>query len=121
MIILWSKIMTVTHQEQAKKQGITIDVTQSERTATISVFGVIDEQGAAELKDRFEKLNRTALGEVAFNFTNASYIGSAGLGKLLLFYKKLSTDNIKMRVQCPSGTIRNTMMELKLDSLFTIS
>lgn len=87
----------------------------------LTVSGNVDEKGAADLKTGFEGLNLSGQKTVAFDFAKVTYIGSAGLGKLLLFYKKLATAGIEMRVENSPSDIRELLKELHLDTLFTVS
>ena len=97
-----------------------IDITQSDHQVRVTVSGDIDESGAAEMKRRFERVDLSRITEAVFNLRDVAYIGSAGLGKLLLFYKKLSMNGAVMKVEYPSEMVRDIRVELKLDSLFAI-
>ena len=78
------------------------------------------ERNIENMKRQFERLDLTGVTEAVFNLRDVTYIGSAGLGKLLLFYKKLSTGGAVMKVEYPSDMVRDILIELKLDSLFAI-
>ena len=97
-----------------------IKFAQGNQRLHFQVSGDIDEMGAAELKRQFEQCSLNGIEEVTFNFREVTYIGSAGLGKLLLFYKKLSSQDIPMRIENPSPMAADIVRELKLDSLFAI-
>ncbi len=111
----------MTTDNQTMAQSSDIRVSQTGHSVTFHVSGVVDEHGSAALKTSFEGITVNGLDEVVFDFQNVSYIGSAGLGKLLLFYKKLSIENVNMRVNTVAGTVRDILMELKLNTLFTIN
>ena len=64
-----------------------ISVNQTEEHAHFSLKGTIDEEAAQTLKTKFNSLNKSILKEVVFDFSQVDHIGSAGIGKLLLFYK----------------------------------
>jgi len=98
-----------------------VQVTQEGSNARFTLNGKIDESGAEELKARFLGLNRTALKEVVFDFKGVSHIGSAGIGKLLLFYKELAISGGSIRIINISDSIRDLFRVLKLDTIFTIS
>ncbi len=83
--------------------------------------GNIDERGAEDLKQRFRQQNLSDLKEVVFDFGGVEYIGSAGIGKLLLFYKDLSTKNAKIRIEKLSEPIYQLFTTLKLGDLFALS
>ncbi len=87
----------------------------------MQIVGDIDESGAAEMKRQFESLDLSGVTEAVFNLREVGYIGSAGLGKLLLFYKKLSAQDAVVRIEHPSEMIRDILIELRLDALFAIA
>ncbi len=83
--------------------------------------GNIDERCAEELKRRFRELNVSYLKEVVFDFRNVNHIGSAGIGKLLLFYKDMALNGGKIRIENASETVWELFSVLKLDTIFTVS
>jgi len=89
--------------------------------AQIEVVGSIDERGAEELKRRFLELDISALKEVVFNFSGVTFIGSAGIGKLLLFYKNVAAQGGKIRIENMSKDIYTMFKVVKLDKIFNIS
>lgn len=95
--------------------------TQDRDRAHLSISGSIDEEGAEELKRRFRQLDVPSLKEVVFNFGKVAYIGSAGLGKLLLFYKDVAAGGGSIKIENVSEPLYDLFTELKLQSLFTIS
>ncbi len=97
-----------------------ITITQGDGHVRVKISGDIDENGAAELKRRFTALDFSKTVEAVFDLRDVTYIGSAGLGKLLLFYKRLSMNDAVMKIGHPSDMIRDVLMELKLDALFSI-
>jgi len=98
-----------------------INIMHGDGSIRMEISGDIDEDGAAEMKQRFEQLDLTGVTQAIFDLQRVTYIGSAGLGKLLLFYKKLSTNDVTMKVESPSGMVRDTLTELKLDALFAVA
>lgn len=96
-------------------------ITASEQIVRFDLSGDIDEQGAADLKTSFEGLNLSGLKCVTFDFAKVIHIGSAGLGKLLLFYKKLATVGAEMRVENAPDYIRELLNELNLNTLFAVT
>lgn len=83
--------------------------------------GDIDERGAEDLKQRFRQLNVSSIKEVVFDFGGVGYIGSAGIGKLLLFYKDLSSNDGKIRIENLSESLYQLFTTLKLGDLFVLS
>jgi len=83
--------------------------------------GDVDNEGAEALKATIAGLPLSGKTAVVFDFRGVGYIGSAGLGKLLLFYKRLSAERIQMRVESASPSVKALLRELRLDTLFTIT
>lgn len=98
-----------------------ISINVSSDTATLSVSGEVDEQGAEDLKRRFGEIDLAKAKVVAFDFSGVTHIGSAGLGKLLLFYKAIASNGGTMRVERVSPGIWDLLQQLKLDTIFTIT
>ncbi len=96
-------------------------VSRAGDSARFEIHGNIDESGAEELKARFTELNASSLKEAVFDFKHVSRIGSAGLGKLLLFYKALSANRGKIHIENVNRDIHDLLLELQLDSIFTIT
>ncbi|MCP4686630.1 MAG: STAS domain-containing protein [Desulfobacterales bacterium] len=89
--------------------------------AHVRIVGRIDETGAEEMKKRFNELPLQSIKEVHFDFNKVSHIGSAGLGKMLLFYKSAKKHGGAIRISGVSQPIYDLLMELELHQLFHIS
>lgn len=87
----------------------------------IEVVGSIDERGAEDLKRRFLELELNSIQEAVFDFTGVTFIGSAGIGKLLLFYKNLASHGGRVSIQNMNKDIYTMFKVVKLDKIFTIS
>ncbi|QTA78917.1 STAS domain-containing protein [Desulfonema limicola] len=98
-----------------------LTMTQEGTRARFTINGKIDENGAEELKARFQTLNRASMTEVVFDFRNVSHIGSAGIGKLLLFYKDLAVSGGSIKIEGASENICEMFRVLKLDTIFSVS
>ena len=88
---------------------------------SIEIVGSIDENGAETLKRRFLEMDVAKLQEVTFDFSGVTFIGSAGIGKLLLFYKNLATHGGKIIIKKMNKDIFTMFKVVKLDKIFTIS
>ncbi len=88
---------------------------------TIEVVGSIDERGAEDLKRRFLELDVNSIQEVVFDFSGVTFIGSAGIGKLLLFYKNLASHGGRVAIENMSKDIYTMFKVVKLDKIFSIS
>lgn len=87
----------------------------------IRIDGRITEAGAEEMKRRFNELSLQSITEVEFDFSKVSHIGSAGLGKLLLFYKTIKQHGGGIRISGAGEPIYDLLMELELHQIFTIT
>ena len=85
------------------------------------IEGIIDEMGAESLKDRFKELNIETIKELVLDFGNVGYIGSAGVGKLLMFYKELSANGGILRIENASGIVHELLTVTKMDAVFSVS
>ena len=91
-----------------------LTVLKQEEKAIMKIRGDIDEGGAAELKRRFHELD-SSVKKAVFDFGGVTYIGSAGIGKLLLFYKDMAARGGTISVVNAAGSIYDLLRELKLD------
>jgi len=98
-----------------------LSITQQEKQARFVISGNIDENGAEEMKKRFHELNVSAIREMSFDFTGVTHIGSAGIGKLLLFYKDLAVTGGKIRIENVTESVHELFTVLKLDTIFSIT
>jgi anti-sigma B factor antagonist len=98
-----------------------ISVTSEADRLRFEVKGEIDEKGAEDLKQRFRELNSASHKELIIDFHKVTHIGSAGIGKLLLFYKDMAVNGGKIRLENLSQTLYELFQTLKLDTIFIIS
>lgn len=96
-------------------------VSQTPDSVALKFVGSVDERGAAEMKNAFEQLELNRIKSVSLDFSEVDHIGSAGLGKLLLLYKRTATLGIEVRIERPIPEIAELLRELKLDHLFKVS
>ena len=98
-----------------------ISVSQNNSSANFQVSGNIYEAEADQLKGAFKTLNIQSIKEVTIDFGMVKYIGSAGIGKLLLLYKDLASNDGSIRIDNLSADLYELFLAMKLDSLFTLS
>jgi anti-anti-sigma factor len=87
----------------------------------MEITGSIDERGAEELKRRFLEMDVSSISEVVLDFKGVTFIGSAGIGKLLLFYKSLAAHGGKITINNMGKDIFTMFKVVKLDKIFNIS
>ena len=98
-----------------------ISVSRVGDQVTLEIEGAVDERGAEELKARFRSLPLHEIKTVAVDFGKVTHIGSAGIGKLLVFYKDLAVYDAKLALVKVPALICQMFVEMKLDTLFSIS
>jgi anti-anti-sigma factor len=98
-----------------------LTITQNGDEVRFEIRGDIDEFGAENLKRRFRELNMHAVKEAVLDFRGVTHIGSAGIGKLLLFYKDMALGGGKIRIENVSETVWELFNVLKLNTIFAIS
>jgi anti-sigma B factor antagonist len=95
-------------------------IEQSSDVIRVIPGGDIDHEEAEGLKNAVAGLSLQSTKAVIFDLRNVKYIGSAGLGKFLLFYKRLSSQKIKMEIESAAPSMIALFKELRLDTLFNI-
>lgn len=98
-----------------------IAIEQSNGQARLRIKGDIDEKGAETLKAEIGRLDLTRLGEVVIDLREVTYIGSSGIGKILLLYKHLAANDGTLRVENASANVYDLFKELKLDTIFPVT
>ena len=98
-----------------------LTITPQQEKVAVEIVGSIDERGAEELKRRFLELDTSSVKEVAFDFSGVTFIGSAGIGKLLLFYKNLAAHGGSITIMNMNKDIFTMFKVVKLDKIFNIA
>lgn len=98
-----------------------IKETQEEGTVVLTLAGQIDERGAEKLKEKLSSFKTTRPETVILNFKNVSHIGSAGIGKLLLLYKDVAIYGGKIKITGLRPELKAIFVNLKLDTVFTLT
>jgi anti-anti-sigma factor len=87
----------------------------------LSLAGRIDETGAAKLKDQLLAVDAGNVNKVVLDFRAVTFVGSAGIGKLIVLYNQVSARNIGIQlINMPAG-IFTLFQSMKLDQLFSMS
>lgn len=88
----------------------------------ISLGGGIDEIEAQKLENYFNKLDLKSINQVVLNFKKVAYIGSAGVGILLLLYKKVALHNGKVVIEeIPKELYSLLADDMNLGRVFTLT
>ncbi|MGF7186307.1 anti-sigma B factor antagonist [Desulfitispora alkaliphila] len=89
--------------------------------ATITPDGKIDISNSHELKQNLLTLYDEGVSNITIDFTNVISIDSSGLGKLLLFQKKLKERNGELRVvNITSDYVKKMFTMIHLDKVIKI-
>jgi len=84
----------------------------------INISGSVDQFSSEMLKTEFEKLNLSQIKDIVINMDKVTYIGSAGVGKLLLLYKNFSAKDGKIRIINLSEDIYDMLSDMELGEIF---
>ncbi|MBN1696788.1 MAG: STAS domain-containing protein [Spirochaetales bacterium] len=99
-----------------------IRIKKEDTIVTVYIDGNIDINGGDMLS---EKLNEIMfiknVTHVIFTMENVNSITSAGIGKLLNFYKYLNGRNASMEIKGVSDVLYEQFIEIHLDRIFPIS
>lgn len=71
-------------------------------------------------KSAFRDVTSRSPQAVDLDFAGVTHIGSAGIGKLLVFYKDLGIRNAKLTLVRVPTAIHHLLCEMKLDTLFVV-
>jgi anti-anti-sigma factor len=97
-----------------------LNVKTQENKVVVSIVGSIDERGAEELKRRILGLDISKTKDIFFDFAAVTFIGSAGIGKLLLFYRNVAGQGGQITIENMSKDIFTMFKVVKLDKIFNI-
>lgn len=87
---------------------------------TLFLSGSIDIPGAESLKKILNGIVEQNPGEVVIDFKEVNFIGSSGIGKLLLFYKNFTSKGTAVKIVNINKEIKALFKAIKLDTLFNI-
>lgn len=94
---------------------------QGNNTAVVVPDEIIDITNSKELKEHLLTLYEEGVNLITFDFSNVTAIDSSGLGKLLLFQKKLKERDGELRIiNVNSEHIRNTFNMIHLYKVINI-
>jgi anti-sigma B factor antagonist len=97
-----------------------IKVAKEEDKTTVYLSGSVDIPGAESLKKALNQIVDENPNDVVIDFDEVNFIGSSGIGKLLLFYKKFTAKGGKVSIINLNKEISALFKAIKLDKLFNI-
>jgi anti-anti-sigma factor len=97
-----------------------VKLTVDGQKTLMEVSGSVDIPGAEYLKKSLTKVLESDATETVIDFREVSFIGSSGIGKLLLFYKNFTAKGGKISIINMNKEITMLFKAIKLDKLFNI-
>jgi len=97
-----------------------IKVSKEGQKSVVFLSGSIDIPGAENLKKSLGEVIESGVTEVTIDFKEVNFIGSSGIGKLLIFYKNFTSKNGKINIANLNKEITALFKAIKLDQLFKI-
>ena len=97
-----------------------VKTTTEGKKTLMSVSGSIDIPGAEQLKKSLTKVLESDSDEITVDFEEVNFIGSSGIGKLLLFYKNFTAKGGRITIINLNKEILMLFKAIKLDKLFNI-
>ena len=109
-------------EENGEPGQMEIKVAREAQKVRIAISGSIDEVGAQKLDSSLRSIDAKATGEVIFDFKHIDYIGSAGIGVILLFYKRLGFHGGRIAIEnIPNELYTLLADEMNLRRAFSLS
>ncbi|MGA2546272.1 MAG: STAS domain-containing protein [Rectinemataceae bacterium] len=98
-----------------------LDIDIKQDRVHITIMGPIDSAGGAELSTKFAELAKDpSLRHAEFDLSEVPSITSAGIGKLLAFYKHFDQAGGGMRITELSPQLTKQFKEIHLDKIIPI-
>ncbi|MCD4652051.1 MAG: STAS domain-containing protein [Candidatus Cloacimonetes bacterium] len=91
------------------------------KRAIIRIDGPITSDNAHQFQEKLDDVLETEATQLDIDMSTCRNISSAGIGKLLIFYKKFMKRNGKIEIIKSSPTVYDLLKTIKLDQLFTIN
>jgi len=98
-----------------------LDIRKRGDTAVLKIVGPVDTEGGRELSESFAKLVQDeTIRHGIFDLTEVPAITSAGIGKLLRFYKHFDKILGTMKIRGISAQLKQQFVEIHLDQIIKI-
>jgi len=98
-----------------------IEIKSQETRIDINISGSIDQVSSDTIKMEFQRLNLSRIKEIVINMEKVTYIGSAGVGKLLLLYKNFSAKDGKISIINLSDDMYDMLTDMELGEIFVLT
>ncbi len=98
-----------------------LDISIEQDRVKITITGAIDTAGGSELSTKFAELAKEpGLRHAEFDLSDVASISSAGIGKLLAFYKHFDQSGGSMKIVALSPQLTKQFKEIHLDQIIPI-
>ncbi len=98
-----------------------LDVRIEDDTIHIKISDAIDTEGGSELTAKFmEFIEDGNLSHALFDLSDVPTITSAGIGKLLKFYKHFDGKGGSMKITAASESLKKQFEEIHLDQIIPV-
>ncbi len=95
-----------------------LDISIEQDKVRVTILGAIDTAGGSELSTKFAELARDpSLRQAEFDLAEVPSITSAGIGKLLAFFKHFDQAGGGMRIVALSPQLERQFREIHLDQI----
>jgi len=99
-----------------------LDISIEQDKVRVTILGAIDTAGGSELSAKFAELARDpSLKHAEFDLSEVPSITSAGIGKLLAFFKHFDQGGGGMRIVALSPQLERQFKEIHLDQIIPMS
>ncbi|MCK5808436.1 STAS domain-containing protein [bacterium] len=88
--------------------------------ATVALTGRIDSEGAVTFQQILDDIDRSGAKTLVLNMDALQFINSAGIGKLLFFYKRLNNRGGTLLIKGIHDDIFSLFKAIKLDKLIPL-
>ncbi len=116
--------LSVRVKEDKQEEGVSdvkINMKKQGKQVCISISGAIDELGAEEMERIFRDRDIQSAEKVVLDFREVGYVGSAGVGALLLLYKRIAPGNGEVVIEnIPTDIYRLLAKDMNLGHVFTM-
>lgn len=96
-----------------------LEVNVKKETAAVRVVfsGRVDNEGSAVFQQAFDKLLESSEQQVVLDFKGLEFINSSGIGKLLIFHKKMVNSGRMSSIEGISEEILTLFKAIRLDKI----
>lgn len=99
---------------------LTYTIEKRDGAMVIITEGRIDNEGAAAFQEALDRAFDANIPRISFDLSKISFINSAGIGKLLLFYKRVKNRNGTIVITGLSDDVNALFKAIRLDKLIPI-